>query len=210
MSGLIPQDIVEKGQVEDYFQKVIQEAIANQGLDVSVETTFYLVNLLTLFADSDWSESETEDHEISLAPLTALYADAMESESNGEHFRTMQRLGDLSLFISGVFSDNLNHRIIDVDYYIAMGTSAYSYLSDTVYDSPFGPNHSRIFGELANYFTEFVDVLGEVRERAQLADNHDILRLYELWLRTGSRRTAERLRELGIEPNPNLKLTTYH
>jgi hypothetical protein len=37
-----------------------------------------------------------------------------------------------------------------------------------------------------------------VRGGASLRTNTDILRLYDLWLRTGSRRAEHRLRELGI------------
>jgi hypothetical protein len=46
-----------------------------------------------------------------------------------------------------------------------------------------------------------VDVLTEVRHLAGSSRDRDILRLYELWLTTGSQRAARLLRLLGIEPS---------
>ena len=47
----------------------------------------------------------------------------------------------------------------------------------------------------------FVDVLADVSERTPLAGDQDLLRLYERWVRTGSRRDGELLVERGIVPN---------
>ncbi len=67
-----------------------------------------------------------------------------------------------------------------------------------------------MFAELAAKFREFVDVLAEIRDSARATDDHDILRLYEVWLKTGSLRAARVLRSLGIEPSPSLDATTRH
>jgi len=53
-------------------------------------------------------------------------------------------------------------------------------------------------------------VLAEIRDSARAADDHDILRLYEVWLKTGSLRAARVLRSLGIEPSASLDATTRH
>ena len=45
-----------------------------------------------------------------------------------------------------------------------------------------------------------VDVLSEVGEKANLHNDTDILRLYEIWLGSGSPRAAEKLRAMGIQP----------
>ena len=50
-----------------------------------------------------------------------------------------------------------------------------------------------VFDELSDKFPAFVDVLGEVSERTALTSNADLLRLYEKWLRTGSRRSGDLL-----------------
>jgi hypothetical protein len=55
-----------------------------------------------------------------------------------------------------------------------------------------------VFGELSENFLQFVDILNEVSEASSLTDNKSLLRLYEKWLRTGSKRSEELLRESGV------------
>jgi hypothetical protein len=57
-----------------------------------------------------------------------------------------------------------------------------------------------VFEELSEKFQCFVDVLNEVSERAHLNSDSDILRTYELWLKTGSARARHRLLEEGLQP----------
>jgi hypothetical protein len=49
-----------------------------------------------------------------------------------------------------------------------------------------------------------VDVLSEVSEQSALTSNTDLLRMYERWLRTGSRWTGQKLAERGIVPNASI------
>jgi hypothetical protein len=83
---------------------------------------------------------------------------------------------------------------------MAMGGNAYGHLSDVVKDAFRWRMFRDIFDELSVNFTAFVDILGEVSERAHFSRDTDIMRLYEIWLRTGSRRTARQLAKLGIQP----------
>ena len=64
-----------------------------------------------------------------------------------------------------------------------------------------------VFAELGEKFVGFVDVLTEVSERTSCASNADLLRLYEKWLRTGSRRSGQLLVERGVVPNMSVKTT---
>jgi hypothetical protein len=57
-----------------------------------------------------------------------------------------------------------------------------------------------VFGELANNFQPMVDVLNEVSETSYTHTDKDILRLYEVWLKTGSKRCYEILKRLGVQP----------
>jgi hypothetical protein len=89
-----------------------------------------------------------------------------------------------------------------------MGGAAYGRLSDNVR----GTREARVrgvFAELAEKFRDFVDVLAEIRDSGKAAAI-DVLRLYEIWLRTGSRRAARLLREHGLEPNATLNVATRH
>ena len=57
-----------------------------------------------------------------------------------------------------------------------------------------------VFDELSSKFKEFVDALAEVGEDANFNNDADLLRSYELWLRTGSRRAEKQLRKKGLHP----------
>jgi hypothetical protein len=61
---------------------------------------------------------------------------------------------------------------------------------------------SRVFAELAAKFLPLVDALGEISDAARRYTQADILRLYEIWLKTGSPRARGQLRQLGIEAAP--------
>ena len=104
--------------------------------------------------------------------------------------------------MSGFFADSLRRKLVDVDYYVSIGGVAYQALSRDETDT-FSP----VFAELAEKFIAFVDVLSDVSERSSCASNMDLLRLYERWLKTGSRRSGQLLVERGVVPNSSLRST---
>ncbi len=195
----MPKAVIAHANVQEYFHDAVTRALEHQNIEAAEETVFYVVNLLAHFSRSERLFTETEDGTF-VQPLTELYAEALEAPSLEIQTRSLKRLGDVALLISGIFSDSLNRKLVDVDYYIAMGGGAYGHLAELIRDSLSGRALGSIFRELSRKFADFVDVLGEVSEEANLTSTRDVLRLYEIWLRTGSRRAAGRLRRLGIEP----------
>jgi hypothetical protein len=173
-----------------YFKGLIDEALQHQRLDSSESTTFYIVQLLAGYVSAGGS---LDDEPLALRLARALQTGGVRQREG------LRQVGDLSLFISGFFSDSLNRRLVDVDYYVTLGGYAYGSLSRRDEDS-----RARIFAELAEKFVRYVDVLCEVSEQTTLASNADLLRLYEKWLRTGSPRDGERLAERGIVPNASI------
>jgi hypothetical protein len=59
-----------------------------------------------------------------------------------------------------------------------------------------------VFGELARKFQPVVDAIGEISDSARVWSQKDILRLYELWVKTGSRRAQGLLQQLGVQAAP--------
>lgn len=177
----------------EYFRELVQSAMERQHLDAREVTSFYVVNLLAGFVHLDRSAAAGDDEALGVRFVKALGAGGVKQRDQ------LRQVGDLSLFISGFFSDSLNRSLVDVDYYIQLGEHAYGSLARRG-DAPFGD----VFDELADKFTAFVDVLGDVSEQTALTSNADLLRLYERWLRTGSRRSGDLLVERGIVPNASV------
>jgi len=163
-------------------------------------TVFYLANLLTDFSRSEKVFDYTREGPV-LRPLAEWYRFAIEAVSPSERKLMLQRLGDVALFISGLFSGYFQRRLVDVDYYIAMGGNAYACLYETNDQSPRDQALAAIFRQLSQQFVQFVNVLAEVGESAYSSSNkQDILGLYEMWAKTGSPRLARKLRDLGVIP----------
>ncbi len=128
--------------------------------------------------------------------LAELLSRAGAAGSSLEREVLLQRLGDISLFLAGFFARGFERRLVDVDYHIAMGGRAYG----TLAAAPIrGPRRTlcAVFGELARNFQPVVDAIAEISDMAHVWGPTDVLRLYELWLKTGSRRAQRLLRQLG-------------
>lgn len=185
--------------IREYFRESVRGAVVNQQLTVNEETILYVVNMLTSFTRSE-SLFERTEHGYEIRALAMIYADTVTAETAAQKNRVLQRLGDIALFISGLFSYSLHRSLVDVDYYAAMGGNAYAHLADSMRNNYKGQTISMVFTELSLKFLALVDVLAEINEKSVLASDTDILRLYELWLKTGSKRAARQLQQCGIQP----------
>lgn len=178
----------------EYFRTLVEAALQHQHVKAGELTSYYLVNLLCSYIRlADGSPASLDGEPLALRLARALETGGLEQRAR------LQSLADDSLFVSGFFSDSLRRKVVDVDYYVTMGEYAYGSLSRRGADT-----FAETFGELAERFTRFVDVLGEVSERSGMTSNNDLLRLYERWLRTGSRRSGQKLAERGIVPNASI------
>jgi hypothetical protein len=187
--------------LQEFFKDSVADAMARQRIKADEHTAYYVVNLLTLFARSEALFDQTENG-LELKPLAKVIAECAASELAADQRYALQRVGDVALFVAGFLPDGLVARLVDVDYYVRLGGSAYSALSDSVRGSSRGQVFGAVFAELAEKFRDFVDVLNEVSAAAHNNTDIDVLRTYEIWLRTGSTRAARLLRNKGIEPLP--------
>ena len=179
----------------EYFKDLVESALSRQHLRTNELTEYYLVDLLCRFMRPDRRIPFNDD---TSEPLALRLRRALESGGMEQRAR-LRNLGDFSLFTSGFFSDSLNRRSVDVDYYVSMGEYAYGSLSRRDTDA-FG----EVFTELAGKFVGYMDVLADISERTGGGGRTDVLRVYERWLRTGSPRDGQRLVERGVVPNTTL------
>lgn len=185
--------------LREYFRDSVDAALANQGVHVDPHAAHYVVNLLSLFSRSeDFYVDRTEGSGVK--PLALLLVDAAEAPTVEQRSHALQRIGDVALFVAGFFADSLAHRLVDLDYYIYMGGTAYGSLSDEIRGTTRGRALAAVYEELAHKFQVVVEILNEVRDCARRESDIDLLRTYEVWLRTGSKRAAAMLRQHGIVP----------
>jgi len=183
----------------EYFRTSIDEVIAQQGVDLDPHATHYVVNMMTLFSRSE-ELYEDDGETYGIKPLALMLADAADAPSPEHRNNLLQRIGDVALFISGFFVDSLANKAVDVDYYIHMGENAYGSLSAESRGTFRGNAFADIYRELAVKFQILTDVLHEVRASARPDSDVNVLRTYEIWLKTGSRRAENLLRQQGIVP----------
>lgn len=181
--------------LQEFFRRSIDDVIAGQGVDIDPHATHYVVNMMTLFSRSE--HLYEDDGEIyGIRPLALMLADAADAPSPEHRNQTLKRIGDVALFVAGFFTDSLRDKAVDVDYYMHMGENAYGSLSEETRGTFHGNAFADIYLELATKFRLLIDVLNEVRGGAE----HDIVRTFEIWRKTGSQRAERLLREQGVFP----------
>ena len=200
-SGQTTGVVVHVENLREFFRESVGCAMESNRVDANQDTAHYVVNLLTLFARSE-AFHDPVDQEEQRRPLALMLADALDAPTAEQRLFGLQRLGDISLFIAGFFADDLQHSVVDLDYYISMGGGAYSSLSAQSRGTMKGRAFGQVFAELGEKFHRFVDVLNDVRNQAGSASDTDILRQYDVWLKTGSERAERLLRNQGVHPLP--------
>jgi hypothetical protein len=202
-TGLVPV-----ANLREFFRDALKSTFAKQHLTVEDQTEHYVVNLLTLFARSEALYERTPQG-TRLKPLVVMLSEALEAPSQQDRHRGLQRLGDVSLFVAGFFAQSFARKLVDIDYHIAMGGRAYGTLAVA---HARGPRRvlGAVFAELASKFQPLVDALNELAESAYHHSDRDILRLYEIWLKTGSRRSYQILERLGVQPTAGARGAVAH
>jgi hypothetical protein len=175
-------DVTLATSVDEYFMEVVTEALAVTEVEASQPASWYLVGLL-----GEMTRTRLTDE-----PLGIKLVDA--PTSGAERVRTLKQVGDTSLYVAGFFAESLSRSLVDVDYYVGIGQSAYGQLARSC-----GRNTSltEVYEELASNFPRFVDVIAEIRKRTDFATT-DVTKLYEIWMKTRDEWIEKKLRAIGV------------
>lgn len=176
----------------EYFTAELKTVMEKQHVSARPGSFEYIVDLMVRYLESENFFVKGPEGKLQQNVLADLYAEYRQGTPEARKL-TLQRLGDICLLISGFFADSLKRKLVDLDYYLGMGGSAYWKLSHLT-------SAQGLYRELALKIKPFSDVLGEMSERSGLQTNSDLLRLYERWLFTGSERLKTVLSEHGITP----------
>jgi hypothetical protein len=199
MSKTPPLTLVS--QPQDYFRELVTEAMGQQKISAKPETEFYLVNLLNQFMTTERLYPRDADGSVREEPLALMVKEALEEPQPRAKNALFRHIGDVSLYVGGFFQDSLNRKLVDVDYYIDMGGAAYQQVAARSDEDAL----RIVYQELAHKFGAFIEVFAAVSEKTTPRTEKDLLRLYELWVRTRSGRAAKALQEAGILPNDTIK-----
>ncbi len=191
--------VVAVSSLREFFRDAFHAASARQHLAIDENAEAYVVNLLTMFSRAEALYEQTAEG-LRIKPLARMLAESLEAPTPSARLRGLQRLGDVSLFVAGFFARSFARKLIDIDYHIAMGGNAYGSLADTLQRSFSSRCIAAVYAELAHNFQRLVDALNEVSEMSYRHSDADVLRLYEIWMKTGSRRALGLLRDLGVQP----------
>lgn len=198
--GMKGGSVTPVNNLTEFFRDALDQALAHQHVSLDAHTAHYVVSLLTLYSRTEVSHGDTRPGQRWVS-LVELLAQARDAPTPMERAILLQRLGDVSLFMAGFFAHGFERRLVDVDYHVAMGGRAYGTLAMAPVTGPRRALCS-VFDELARKFQPVVDAIGEISDSARVWSPKDILRLYELWLKTGSRRAQGLLQQLGVQPAP--------
>jgi hypothetical protein len=182
--------------LQQFFRNEVIETAERLGNRVPPAVQLYLANLLTRFAKSDQVFSSIEGRN-ELEPLTLMLTRALEQDDNGR-IGTLKHLGDVALYTSGLFSERIERRGVEVDYYIEMGGMAYFNVATMSSKRLRGGNFHELYSMLSEHFRHMVTLLWEFSDSLQSLNASELLAAYRQWERTGSRRLERRLIKGGL------------
>jgi hypothetical protein len=192
--------ILPASSVQGFFHEVVEDAIKARRVEATEGATRYLVAVLADFAHPDRRAEEALER-----PLTLLLDEALHVADAAERFERLRILGDGVLYGCGFFGEAFEARGVDTKYLHQLGTRAYGAASSMLHSTQEGPD---LFGELAEKFGVFVEVVAEVSDATIAMGTESpkgLLKMYERWLRTGSERLASALTSRGMMPTRGAK-----
>jgi hypothetical protein len=179
---------------QEFFLDTVEEAFERLNFQTIPHASSYLVSLLDHFCFTDnLFDLDEVTGKRKLETLAEMYLQANQKDNPNKQ-KSLRKLGDTSLYISGFFSDSLKKKIIDLDYYIEMGERAYGTLAHISTDDI----SVRVYTEFSQKFINFVDVLTYISQKSMANSNEDLLRLYDRYITTGSSLAREQLLERGL------------
>jgi hypothetical protein len=179
----------------EYFKEAVEHATERLRVNISDETEFYVVDLLFRYADA---KALASGH---LHTETGTFAELFlrsQEQTGDRRALTLKYIGDTTLFLTGFFSDSFQRSLVDIDYYASLGKASYQNLLDLLSARVIQWRLEDVFDELSEKYVELMDVLAEVASCDGLQHAAGLLRLYERWVRTRSRRDEALLRKKGI------------
>ncbi len=186
--------LAEAQSLYDFFQTEMARLVGSRG--IPVEAQLYLANLCARFTKADTLFVEQEGRR-ELEPLAFILKRATETTDEAQRMATLRHLGDVALYTSGFLSDRIEHKGLELGYFIQMGGLAYSSASDLAARNAGRRPLQSLYVALSTHFKAMVHVLWELAGRAN-GTSSNLLKAYDDWRRTGSERKERELVRAGF------------
>jgi hypothetical protein len=126
-------------------------------------------------------------------PLALMIKDALEETTQEMQKLLFRKVGDVSLYVSGFFQESIERKLVDVEYYINVGETAYGHVAARA-DS----DQKVVFEELAHRFAALVDVLSHISDKTTPKTETNLYQIYDRFMKTGSKKAERVLKSEGI------------
>lgn len=191
--------LVLSGSLKEFFRLMVGEVVKRQRVSLEEVTEFYVVNLLSDFAQAERLFDQEIEGRRDIEPLAVIYHRALRQERD-ERIRTLRKLGDVSLYTAGFFHASLKDRVVGPDYYAQMGRTAYAAIAEM------SSSFAGVYQELCQKFGSLVEVLEEIAARGLAASGSEgQLKVFESWQRSGNERLESVLVNVGMLPAGKLQ-----
>lgn len=198
-----------ESSLKAYFHDAIERASDEKHLDAGEHTLWYLTNLLHTYTRSEKFFDYRPDGG-TLTPLALYYQAALEATTDQQRRLYLQRLGDVAIFITGVFARALDRRSVGVSYYTSMGENAYGYLADLSGNSTREKVMGEVFTDLSNCFSSYVAVLSTVAPVNKSTNQlDDLMQMFNQWQATADPDIEQKLRQRGVILNEATDAVTH-
>ena len=178
------------------FRSLLNEGFKRISIHVSLPVQAYMRELLISYIPSNRLFDEDKDSgQKNLKSLAELYLKAQKVSFNEKRI-LLQQVGDRSLYLGGFFREALNKRLVNLNYYMNIGKSAYGHLAE---DHP----QEDMFRELSYFFSDLMDVLSYISQKNSIRTDQDLLKLCKHYLRTGSKISRYQLEDHGFSLQEN-------
>lgn len=170
---------------EEYFFKEFNLAQSKTGICLEEDLKVYLLKLLVSNLDNKTNLDLNK-------ALGVLFLEAIK-EPQCIAVKKLKSIADHTLYMAGYFSQSLNNKLIDINYYCNLSKKAYLELYSILDEV--------IYNKIVNNYSCLIDVLTELSFHTMQTSTKNLIQLYDRWLETGSTVIERKLNENGILTN---------
>jgi hypothetical protein len=179
--------------LEEFFHDQVCQIVDENQHEITDEAKIYMIHLLTSFSSVENYFEKDSRGDLKDKPLAIRWLESL-LKTPSKSYHSLKKIGDISLYTAGFFSESVVRKLINLDYYFTMGHMAYQRLSNISNKKGL----SKLFDELGEKFPVMVDIISNVAYQTRSHSDQNILALFEKWQMTKSKHLQKILEAKGI------------